>query len=113
MQLPSYEPNMVQSDDFEPRRIEIDRNIGTGPYQIPERTLGDDCHNPITEDTEDTGNFGVDMPSVQSRIHSDYVSAEIIAHSDLEDGELRKMQASPLYMQSREDFESSRTPIAP
>ena len=35
-----YEPNMVQSDDFEPRRIEFDRKIGTDPYQIPERILG-------------------------------------------------------------------------
>ena len=36
-----YEPNMVQSDDFEPRRIEIDRNIGKDPCQIPERILGE------------------------------------------------------------------------
>ena len=31
--------------------------------------------------------------------HSDYDSAEIIADSDVEDGELRKMFAAPLYMQ--------------
>ena len=36
------------------------------------------------------------MPCVQSRIHSDYDSAESIADSDLEEGELRKMLASPL-----------------
>ena len=36
-----------------------------------------------------------------------------IADSDLEDGELRKMLASPLYMQSREDCsKSSRTSTA-
>ena len=34
-------------------------------------------------------------------------------HSDLEDGELQKMMASPLYMQSREDCGFSRMPIAP
>ena len=46
-------------------------------------------------------------------MHSDYDSAESIADSDLKDGELRNMLASPLYMQSREDCESSRIPIAP
>ena len=42
----------------------------------------------------------VDMPHVQSRIHSDCDSVESIADSDFEDGELR------------EDYESSRLPIA-
>ena len=46
-------------------------------------------------------------------MHSEYDSAESIAHSDLEDGELRKMLASPLCMQSRENCESCRMPIAP
>ena len=46
-------------------------------------------------------------------MHSDYDSAESTADSDLEDGELRKMLASPLQMQSREDCESFRIPIAP
>ena len=48
----------------------------------------------------------------QSQMHSDYDSAESIADSDLDDGELRRMLASLLYMQSREDYESSRMPIA-
>ena len=87
--------------DLQPRRIELDRNIGTDPYRIPERILGDDYQTPITEDTEETGKFDVDMPYVQSRIHSDYDSAESIADSDLEDGESRKMLASPLYAYRR------------
>ena len=45
-------------------------------------------------------------------MHSEYDSAESIAVSDLEDGALRKMPASPLYLQNREDHESSRIPIA-
>ena len=45
-------------------------------------------------------------------MRSDYDSAERIADSDLEDGELRKMLASPLYMQEREDHEPSRRPTA-
>ena len=44
---------------------------------------------------------GVEMPYVQSRIHSDYDSAVSIADWDLEDGELRKMLASPLYIHGR------------
>ena len=56
-----YEPKVVQTDDFEPRRIELDRNLETDPYQIPERILGDHCQNPVTEDTEETGKVGVDM----------------------------------------------------
>ena len=47
------------------------------------------------------GKLGVDMPYVQSRMHSDYDSAESIADLDLEDGELRKMLASPLYVHGR------------
>ena len=51
--------------------------MGTDPYQIPERILGGDYQNPITEDTEETGNFGVDVPNVPSRIHSDYDSLKM------------------------------------
>ena len=49
---------------------------------------------------------------IQSQMHSDYDSAESIAESDLEDGELRKMVTSPLYMQDREDCMSSRKTTA-
>ena len=45
-------------------------------------------------------------------MHSDCESAESIADWDLEDGELRKMLASPLFLQHREDCEPSRMPIA-
>ena len=54
-----------------------------------------------------------EMSYIQSQMHSDYDSAESIADSDPEDGGLRKMQASPMFLQSREDFGSSRIPIAP
>ena len=46
-------------------------------------------------------------------MHSDDGSAESIVDSDLEDGELRKMLASPLYRQDREDCRSSPIPTAP
>ena len=61
---------------------------------------------------DEFGKVGAEMSYLQSQIHSAYDSAESIADSDLEDGEPRKMLASPLCMQSREDCESSRMPIA-
>ena len=45
-------------------------------------------------------------------MHSDYDSAENIADSDLEDGELRKMPASLLNRHGRGDSKSSRVPTA-
>ena len=47
------------------------------------------------------GKVRAEVSHIQSQVHSDYDSAEIIADSDLEDGELRKMLVSPLYMQDR------------
>ena len=64
--------------------------------------------NSVTEDMDEFGKVGAEMSYLQSQMHSDYDSAESIADSDLEDGELRNMLASPLYMQSREYCESSR-----
>ena len=45
-------------------------------------------------------------------MYSECDSAESIADWDFEDGELRIMLASALYLQNREDYESSRMPIA-
>ena len=104
---------LIQSDEYELQGIELDRNIGTDPYQIPDRILGDVYQNLIKEYTEETRKCGVDMPYSQSRIHSDYDSAERIADSDLEDGELRKMLASPMYVHGRrENYGSSHKPTA-
>ena len=92
-----------------PAEIEHDRNLGTDPYQIQERCM----RNSLTEDTDEFGNVGAETSYLQSQMHSDYDPAESIADSDLEDGEQRQILASPMYMQSREDYESSRMPIAP
>ena len=48
------EKNLIQSDEYELQGIELDRNIGTDPYQIPERILGDVYQNLLTEYTEET-----------------------------------------------------------
>ena len=78
---------MIQSDDLEPGRIELDRNLGTDLHQTPEGIFRDYYQNPITEDTDDIGKVSVEMPHVQSKRHSDDDSAESIADSDLEGGE--------------------------
>ena len=62
---------------------------------------------------DEFGKVGAEMSYLQSQMHSHYDSAESIADSDLEDGELRKMLASPMYGQNREDCKTSRIPIAP
>ena len=54
----------------------------------------------ITEDMDELGKVGAETSYLQSQMHSDYDSAESITDSDLEDGELRKMLASPLFLQS-------------
>ena len=53
----------------------------------------------LSEDMDEFGKVGADVSYFQSQMHSEYYSAESIADSDLEDGELRKMLASPLYLQ--------------
>ena len=119
-QIPSltgYEPKLIETEavkpeDLKPRKIDLDRNLGTDPYQIPERLMRSNFQNLITEDMDEFGKVGAEMSYVQSQMHSDFDSAESIADSDLEDGELRKMLASPLYVRSREDCESSRIPTA-
>ena len=114
-QIPSLtgcEPKLIEPEDLEPRRIELDRNLGTDPYQTQERNIGNNYQNPIAEDMDEFGKVGVEMSYVQSQIHSDYDSAESIADSDLEDGDLRKMPSSPLYIRGPGVSESSRRPTA-
>ena len=110
-----YEPNIIETkvidseaispEDLEPRRIELDRNLGTDPYQIHERFL----RSSLTGDVKEFRKVAV-VSYFQSQMHSEYESSASIADSDLEDGELRKMLASPLYLQNREDYESFRMP---
>ena len=106
-QIPSltgYEPKVIEPEDLEPRRIELDWNLGRDPYRTQERIVGDDDQNPVAEDMDKFGKVGVEMSYIHSQMHSDYHSAECIADSDREDGELRKMLASPVYIQCEEKF---------
>ena len=53
--------------------------------------------NSLTEDVDEFGKVGAETSYLQSQMHSDYDSAESTADSDLEDGDLRKLLASPLF----------------
>ena len=86
VEFEDIETETIEAEDLEPRRIELYRNLGTDPYQIQERFT----RNSLTEDMDEFGKVGVEMSYLQSQMHSDYDSAESIADSDLEDGELRK-----------------------
>ena len=108
VEIKNIDTEAIDPEDLEPRRTEFDRNLGTDPYQIQERFM----RNSLTEDVDEFGKVDAEMSYLQSKMHSECDSAESIADSDLEDGELRKMLASPLYMQNGEDCESSRMPLA-
>ena len=83
----------ISPEDFEPRRIEFDRNLGTDPYQIHEGFVS----SSLTRDMEEFRKVGADVSYFQSKMHSEKDSAESIADSDLECGELRTILVSPLY----------------
>ena len=115
VEINAIDTEAIEPEDLEPRRIQLDRSLETDPYhpyQIQARFTRSNFPKHITEDMDEFGKAGVETSYFQSQMHSDYDSAESIADSDLEDGELRKMLASPLYMQNRENCESSRMPIA-
>ena len=109
VEIKAIDTEAIEPEDLEPRRIELERNLGTDPYQIQERFM----RNSLTDDMDEFGKVGAETSYFQSQMHSDYDSVESIADSDLEDGEQRKKLASPLQMQSQEDCESSRMPVAP
>ena len=103
-----YEPKIIETnvidaeainpEDLEPRRIELQRNFWTDPYQIHEKFV----RSSLTGDMKEFRKVGADMSYFQSQMHSEYNSAESIADSDLEDGELRKIAGfTTVFPQSR------------
>ena len=106
IQIPTptgYEPKSIETqiigteagpedpEDLEPKRIELDKSLQTDLrqlYQIQERSTEETYQTPITEEVEEFGKAGDKQSYIQSKIHFDYDSAESIADSDLEDGEL-------------------------
>ena len=69
--------------------------------------------NPIVEDKNEFGKVGAETSYLQSQMHTDCVSAESIADSDLEDGELRKKSWRHHCIDKIEDCSPSRLPTAP
>ena len=76
------------------------------------KDLRNSYQNPVAEDMDEIGKVGAEMSYIQSQMHSDYDSAESTADSDVEDGGLRTLMASPLYIQGRGGCKSSRLPTA-
>ena len=68
-----------EPEDLEPRKIGIDRNLWTDPYQTQERFTRSNFPNPITEDMDEFGKVGAEMFYIQSQMHSDYDLVESIA----------------------------------
>ena len=110
----SYEPksletNLIETgaysedyEDLEPERIEPDKSLQTDLYQfyeIQKRFMEEDHQAPITEEVGEFGKIGDEQSYIQSQMHFDCDSAESVADSDFEDGELRKMLTSPLCAQ--------------
>ena len=108
VEIKAIDTEALEPEVLEPRRIELGRNFGTDPHQIQERFM----RNSITEDVDELRKVGAETSYLQSQMHSDYDSAESIADSDFENGEPRKLLASPLKRQNREDCKTSRIPIA-
>ena len=90
----AIETEAIEPEDLGPRRIELDRNLGTYIRTKHTKELwGNKFQNPITEDMDEFGKVGAETSYLQSQMHSDCDSAESIADSDLEARELRKMLA--------------------
>ena len=73
---------MIEPKAIEPEDLELDRNLGTDPYQIQERSMGNNYQNRIAEDMDEFGKVGAEMSYIQSQMHSGYDSAESIAELD-------------------------------
>ena len=85
----AFDTEAFEPEDLEPGRIELDRNLRTDPNGIQERFMRNNYQIPIAEDMDEFGKVGAEMSYIQSQMHSDHDSAESIADSDLEGGELR------------------------
>ena len=76
--LTGHEPKIIETEagsiasgpkDIEPKRIELDRNLGIDPYQIQENIWGKITQNPITEDVEGFGTIFSEKSWIQSQMH--------------------------------------------
>ena len=105
-------PRKTFSTGYEPKELatvsRISRVIHPYPIYDVQKEFGAQGHQaPITEEVKECGEIGThglpdskisETSYFRSQMHFDD-SAESIADSDLEDGELQKMLTSPLYAQ--------------
>ena len=95
---------MIQSDDMEPRRIELDRKLGTDLHQTMERILAHHYQNPFKEETDEIEKVGVEMPYIQSQMHSDYdlaLQTRILKLESYENAGLMYMGEEKLWLFSK------------
>ena len=64
-------------------KIELDRNLGTDPYQTEERKLRNNYQNTVAEDMDEFGKVGAEISHIQSQMHSEDDSAESISERGL------------------------------
>ena len=67
VEIKVIENEAIESEDLESRRIELDRNLGTDPYQIQERFV----RNSFTEYVDAFGKVAAESSYLQSEMHSD------------------------------------------
>ena len=112
-QIPSltgYEPKLIEPEDLEPRRIELDRNLGTDPYQVQERFMRDNFQNSSLKIWRDLEKLVSICPMSNHRCIPIMTQRRALQTRILKMENYEKVLASPLYaMQGN----SSRIPTAP
>ena len=68
METSVVDAEAISPEDLEPRRIELDRNLGTDPYHVHERFV----RSFPAEDMEEFRKVGADVSYFQLQMHSDY-----------------------------------------
>ena len=112
-QIPSltgYEPKVIEPNDLEPRRIELDRNLGTDLHQTQERILGDDYQNLSQKIRKRLENFMSTCPTSNQEYTPFTIQLKALQTRILKMENYEECW-SPLYAQSREDCESSRIQV--
>ena len=61
---------MIEPEDLEPRKIELDRILGTDSCLTQERIEGENFPNPIAEDKGEFGKVGAGMSCVTDSAES-------------------------------------------
>ena len=82
----------IEPEDLETRRIELDRNLGTDPYQLLERFV----RNPITEDMDEFGKVGQRRPTSSHRCIPIMTQRRALQTRIVKMENYEKMLASPL-----------------